>query len=89
MRVWINNVAYLFSVILSMTKHSSRLILKISYFTISASELVLRNKRRFVARVCNGDNRTVALLVIVLLSRTCLFFNNPSGYCIAVSYSVA
>ena len=41
------NVAYLFSGILYMTKHFLRLILKISYFTISASELVLRNKIRF------------------------------------------
>ena len=83
----INNVAHLFSGVLNMTKYSSRLILKIFYFTISASELVLRNKIRFVVRVCNIDNCTVALLVIVLLtiSRTCLFFNSPSGYCIAVS----
>ena len=48
-----------------MTKHSSRLILKISYFIISISELVLRNKIRFVARVHNVDNCTVALLAIV------------------------
>ena len=52
MSAWINNVAYLFSGVLTMTKHSSRLILKISYFIISnTSELVLRNKIRFVARV--------------------------------------
>ena len=57
-----------------MTKHSLRLILKISYFRISASELVLRNTIRFVARVRNVNNYTIALLVIVLLSRTYLFF---------------
>ena len=71
-----------------MMKHSSRLILKISYFIISVSELVLRNKIRFVARVHNVDNCTVAALVIVFLSKTCFFFNNPSGYCIAVFFSV-
>ena len=49
-----------------MTTQSSRLIFKISYFTISASELVLRNKVRFVTRVRNVNNCTVALLVIVL-----------------------
>ena len=57
-----------------MTKRSSRFILKIFYFTINAGELVLRNKIRFVARVRNVDNCTVAFLVIVLLSRTCSFF---------------
>ena len=34
-----------------MTKHASRLILKMSCFTINASELVLRKKVRFVARI--------------------------------------
>ena len=47
-----------------MTKHSSRLILKISYFTINASKLVLRNEIRFFARVRNVDNCAVTLLVI-------------------------
>ena len=44
----------------------SRLILKISYFIISTSELVLRNKIRFVARVfmLNVD-LTVAFLATV------------------------
>ena len=54
-----------------MTKHSSRLILKIFHFIISLSELVLRNKIRFVARVHNVDNCTVIPLVIVFLSKTC------------------
>ena len=61
---------------LNMTKHSTRLILKISYFTISVSELVLRNKIRFVARVRNADNYMAALLVIILLSKKCLYFSN-------------
>ena len=49
-----------------MTKHSLRLILKISYFRISASELVLRNRIRFVARI----------------RVECRFDNSPSGYSI-------
>ena len=71
-----------------MTKHSSRLIFKISYSTINASELVLRNELRLVARVHNVDNCTIAILVIVLLSRKFLFFNSSSSYCIAISLSV-
>ena len=52
MSAQINSVAYLFSGILNMTKHSSRLIVKISYFIIdSTRELMLRNKIRFVARI--------------------------------------
>ena len=65
-----NSVAYLLSGVLK-TKHSSHLILKIFCFTINASELVLRNKIRFVARIRNVDNCTVALLVIVLLNKKC------------------
>ena len=50
-----------------MTKHSSRLILKISCFIISStSVLVLRNKIRFVARI----------------HIECRFDNSPFGYCI-------
>ena len=63
-----------------MSKHSSRLILKISYFRISASELVLRNKIRFVARVRNVDNNPSSYCSVDI----CLFiiysYNNPSGY---------
>ena len=63
----INSVVHLFSGVLNMTKHSSRMILKIPYFTVnSVGELVLRNKIRFVARVRNLNNCTVV----------------PSGYCI-------
>ena len=47
-----------------MTKHSSRLILKILHFTISSSELVLRNKIRFVAWIGVVDNYAITLLVI-------------------------
>ena len=71
-----------------MTKHSSRLILKIFDFIISTSELVLRNKIRFVARVRIVDNCTVAILVINLSSRKCLFFNRSSGYCVAIFFSI-
>ena len=49
-----------------MTKHSSRLILKISYFIIiNTSELVLRNKIQFVINI---DARIT--LVIAKLNRT-------------------
>ena len=67
-----------------MTTHSSGLILKISYFTISGSELVLRNMIRFVARDCNVDNCSViALLAIV--SRFPFQQSSPSGYSFAFS----
>ena len=50
-----------------MTKHSSRLILKISYFIISSTrKLELRNTIQFVARI----------------HVECRFDSSPSGYCI-------
>ena len=79
-----------------MTKHSSRLILTISCFTINASELVLRKKIRFVTRiyvecitiVCRITiDLTIALLVIVLSKKH--FFGNSSGYCNVIFLSVA
>ena len=69
-----------------MSKHSSRLILKISYFRISASELVLRNKIRFVARVRNVDNNPSSYCIFDI----CLFiiysYNSPSGYCAVIFF---
>ena len=73
-----------------MTKHSSRLILTISCFTINASELVLRKKIRFVTRIyveCITIDLTIALLVIVLSKKH--FFGNSSGYCNVIFLSVA
>ena len=64
MSVQISSIGYLFSGVLNMTKHSSRLILKISCFIINSSELVLRNKIRFVARIYVE----------------CKFDSSPSGY---------
>ena len=55
-----------------MIKHSSRLTLKISYFII-CSELVLRNKMRFVARI----------------HVECRFDNSPSGYSVGNVFLVA
>ena len=60
------SVAYLRSRYLNMTKYYSRLILKIFSFTINASELVLRNKKRFV----------------VWIYVEYKFDNSPPGYCI-------
>ena len=76
------SAAYLLSGVLNMIKHSSRLILKIFNFMISStSELVLRNKIRFVARIhVESVDLTIALLLIIL-SRKCSF-SSPSGYCV-------
>ena len=79
---------YLLSEVLIITKHSSRLILKISCFTINASELVNCETRYglFLGFMSNVD-LTIALLVIVS-SKKCSF-NSSSGYSIAICSSVA
>ena len=69
-----------------MTKHSSRLILKILHFAVNGtSELVLRNKIRFVTRI--RVDLTVVILVIVLSTKCSC--TSPYGYCFAISFSIA
>ena len=58
------SVAYLFSGILNEPLLAFDFE-NFLFHNFTASELVLRNKIRFVARVCNVDNCTVALLAIV------------------------
>ena len=62
-----------------MTKHSSRL--KISYFISSSSELVLRNKIRFVVMLIID----LSIIFLVIVSSRKYFFSSPFGYFIEIS----
>ena len=69
-----------------MTKHSSRLILKIPYFIISSvNKLVLRNKIRFVARVHVEHRFNNSSSGYCTESE--MFFSSPSGYSFRFSVS--